>query len=92
MTGSVREGTLEFNAGTSTPSTVRVRAALDGIRPGLIADGGNVELASIDEDGTVVVVLQGACSVCPAAEMTVRLVIERHLRRVVPGVTSVVAV
>jgi Fe-S cluster biogenesis protein NfuA len=92
MSARLREGPQEFNAGTTAPSSVRVRAALDRIRPGLIADGGNVELASIEEDGTAVVELQGECSGCPAAEMTVRLVIEPHLRHSVPGITNVVAI
>ncbi len=69
------------------PATVR--RALDALRPGLIADGGNVELASVDEDGTVHVVLQGACASCPASEMTRKLVLEPALRLKVPGVTSV---
>jgi Fe-S cluster biogenesis protein NfuA len=69
-----------------------VRAALDAIRPGLIADGGNVELVDVEETGTVVVELQGTCRECPAQANTLRSVIEARLRRVFPGVTGVVAV
>lgn len=69
-----------------------MRAALDGIRSGLIADGGNVELVSIEETGTVLVELQGACRECPAQSMTVRNVIEPHLKRSFPGITGVIAV
>ncbi len=76
----------------SVPSPVKVRAALDQIRPGLAADGGNLELASVEDDGTVVVTLQGACSGCPSAEMTMRFVVEPHLRRVFPGIAAVVAI
>ncbi len=72
------------------PQEAEVRAALDKVRPGLIADGGNVELASIDADGTVRLSLQGECSQCPAAEMTIRQVIEPVLRSQVIGITAIV--
>ncbi len=65
---------------------------LDRIRPGLVADGGNVELRQVDEDGTVRVELQGACRSCPAQLATLRIGIEEPLCKAVPGVTSVVAV
>jgi Fe-S cluster biogenesis protein NfuA len=92
MAGSLREGPGQFNVNPSVPSAESVRAALDQIRPGLAADGGNVELASVEEDGTVVVTLQGACSGCPSAEMTMGFIVEPHLRRVVPGIVAVVAI
>jgi len=72
------------------PQEAEVRAALDKVRPGLIADGGNVELASIDADGTVRLSLQGECSQCPAAETTIRKVIEPVLRSQVIGITAIV--
>ncbi len=66
-----------------------MRAALDVVRPGLLADGGNVELLAVEDDGTVRVTLQGACVRCPAAQMTLRMVIEPYLRTAVKGVTAV---
>lgn len=74
------------------PTREAVEVALDRIRPGLIADGGNVELVEIEEDGTVRVVLQGECTRCPAQVATVRIAIEEPLRKAVPGVTGVIAV
>lgn len=74
------------------PSTEEVEAHLDRIRPGLIADGGNLELAGVDADGTVRIVLQGTCAHCPAQLATVRVVIEEPLQRAHPGVAGVVAV
>ena len=62
---------------------------LDLLRPGLVADGGNAELISVAEDGTVRLELQGACARCPAREMTRKHVLEPALRARVPGVTSV---
>lgn len=82
---------MEFNALTPPPTAEQVREALDAVRPGLIADGGNVELIGVEEDGTVRVVLQGACGSCPAAKRTLELVIEPNLQRRLPGVRSVIA-
>ena len=77
---------------TNRPPRHAVEAALDRIRPGLVADGGNLELLAVDEDGTVRVELQGACATCPAQLATLRVGIEDPLRKAVPGVTRVVSV
>jgi Fe-S cluster biogenesis protein NfuA len=69
----------------------RVEAALDRIRPALVADGGNVELLDVAGDGTVRLELQGACASCPAQSATLRYGIEATLRREVHGVAAVVA-
>ncbi len=70
----------------------RVELALDRLRPALVADGGNVELVDVDEDGTVRVVFQGACATCPAQAATARFGLEEPLRKAVPGVTAVLLV
>lgn len=70
----------------------RVEAALDRLRPALIADGGNVELIGVDEDGTVRISLQGACATCPAAHATVRLGLEPALCEDVPEIKSIVPI
>jgi Fe-S cluster biogenesis protein NfuA len=91
MAAKLREGSGQINA--SGPNTVRpeaVRKALDVVRPGLVADGGNAELISVSEDGTVRLELQGACARCTAREMTRRLVLEPALRARVPGVLCVI--
>ena len=67
----------------------RVQAAIDLIRPNLQADGGDVELVDIGEDGIVKVRLQGACHGCPMAAMTLQMGIERVLKQQVPEVTGV---
>jgi Fe-S cluster biogenesis protein NfuA len=73
------------------PSVEEVEAFLDRVRPGLIADRGNLELVGIDSDGTVRVVFQGACVRCPAQFATLRVAIEEPLRRAHPGTTAVIA-
>ncbi len=73
------------------PSREAVEAALDRIRPGLVADGGNLELLDVAQDGLVRVEFQGACATCPAQTATLRVAVEEPLRASVPGVTAVVA-
>lgn len=56
-----------------------VDKALDEVRPYLIADGGNVEVAAV-QDGIVMLRLQGACGTCPSSTATMKMGIERSLR------------
>jgi Fe-S cluster biogenesis protein NfuA len=65
-----------------------VRETLDLIRPRLQADGGDVELVSV-EDGVVKVRLTGACGGCPMATMTLKNGIERLLKDRIPEVKAV---
>lgn len=69
-----------------------VEAVLDRLRPGLIADGGNVELVDIEGDGTVRLAMQGACATCPAQTATLRVGLEEPLRKALPGIPAVLAV
>lgn len=68
----------------------KVEKALEKIRPSLQADGGDVVLLGVDEDGTVKVQLTGACGGCPMSTMTLKQGIERLLKNEVPGVKEVV--
>jgi len=90
MPARLGDGPSEINARSGVVRAEDVRRALDIVRPGLVADGGNAELISVTEDGAVRLELQGACTRCPAREMTRRLVLEPALRARVPGVTAVV--
>lgn len=69
-----------------------VQEVLDMIRPGLQADGGDVELVDVAEDGTVSVKLQGACDGCPMAALTLSHGVENILKERIPEVSKVVAV
>lgn len=68
----------------------QVRAALELLRPAIQADGGDIELESV-EGGTVVVTLSGTCETCPISPVTLKAGVERLLRERVPGVAEVVA-
>ena len=70
----------------------RVEAALDKVRPYLQNDGGDVELVSVEEDGTVKVRLTGACGGCPMSTQTLKHGIERVLKEEVKEVKEVVEV
>ncbi len=70
---------------------VQVQQALDHIRPAMQADGGDIELVSV-EDGLVSVRLRGTCLACPSASLTMKQGIERTLREKLPWVITVVRV
>jgi len=67
----------------------KVQKALDQIRPALQADGGNVELVDVTEDGVVKVRLTGACGCCPMSTYTLKMGIEQRLKEAVPEVKEV---
>jgi Fe-S cluster biogenesis protein NfuA len=69
-----------------------VLKVLEQVRPGLQADGGNVELVEVTEDGIVKVRLTGACGSCPMSTMTLKMGIERAMKEQIPGVKEVVQV
>ncbi|OGW18969.1 MAG: hypothetical protein A2072_08040, partial [Nitrospirae bacterium GWC1_57_7] len=62
------------------------------VRPSLQADGGDIELVSVEADGVVKVRLRGACGSCPMSTMTLKMGVEKILKQEVPGVKEVVAV
>ena len=70
----------------------KVEQALDKVRQMLLADGGNVELVDVSEDGIVKVKLTGACSGCPMSSMTLKMGIEKFLKKEIPEVKEVIAV
>ncbi|MBE0574322.1 MAG: NifU family protein [Desulfuromonadales bacterium] len=70
----------------------KVQEVLELIRPALQADGGDVELVDVTDDGIVSVRLTGACGSCPMSTMTLKMGIERTLREKLPEVKEVVQV
>ncbi len=67
----------------------KVEKVLDEIRPGLQADGGDVELVDVTEDGIVKVKLTGACAGCPMSTLTLKMAIEKKLIEKIPEIKSV---
>jgi len=70
----------------------KVENALEKVRPSLQADGGDVKLIDVGDDGVVKVSLQGACAGCPMSQMTLKMGIEKVLKQNIPEVTSVESV
>ncbi|WP_428940868.1 NifU family protein [Fontivita pretiosa] len=70
----------------------RVQGVINLIRPAVQADGGDIELVDVKEDGVVHIRFHGACHGCPSSTMTLQMGIERNLREKVPEVTAVVPV
>lgn len=66
-----------------------VKDVLDTVRPALQADGGDVELVEVTDDGVVRVRLVGACGHCPMSTMTLKMGIERTLKEKIPAVKEV---
>ncbi len=67
----------------------KVEKALEEIRPMLQADGGDVELVEVTDDGVVNVRLKGACGGCPMSTQTLKLGIEQRLKEQIPEIKSV---
>jgi Fe-S cluster biogenesis protein NfuA len=72
--------------------TVKVNEALQQLRPFLEADGGDMELVEITEEGVVRVQLLGACKDCSMSVMTLKAGLEEAVKKVAPEVIRVEAV
>jgi len=70
----------------------KVEKALEKIRPMLMADGGNVDLVDVSEDGVVKLKLTGTCGCCPMSQMTLKNGIEKILKQEVPELKEVIAI
>ena len=70
----------------------KVEAVINQIKPFLQADGGDVELIDVDENGVVKVRLQGACAGCAFSQMTLANVIEQRIKEAIPEIERVEAV
>ena len=70
----------------------RVERALALCRPYLQADGGDVELMRVTDDGIVELMFQGTCVVCPMSRMTLRAGLERAILKAAPEVRRVESV
>ena len=68
-----------------------VETVLERLRPMLMADGGNIELAGV-KDGEVYVHLVGACGACPSSTMTLKMGVERAIKAEIPEILRVIQV
>jgi Fe-S cluster biogenesis protein NfuA len=70
----------------------KVEQALNSIRPALQADGGDVELIDVTENGIAKVKLTGACGCCPMSQMTLQHGVTNAIKQTVPEIKEVQAV
>ncbi|MEA1894803.1 MAG: NifU family protein [Euryarchaeota archaeon] len=70
----------------------KVKPVIEKIRPMLQADGGDIELVDVEDDGTVKVRLVGACAGCAMSQYTLKLGVERIIMKEVPEAKVVEAV
>ncbi|MBP5588413.1 MAG: NifU family protein [Treponema sp.] len=68
----------------------KVKEVLDAYRPNLLADGGDMEFISLDDQNRVHVKLIGACGSCPMATMTLKMGVESYVKDAIPEITEIV--
>jgi Fe-S cluster biogenesis protein NfuA len=69
----------------------KIEAALDTVRPYLIADGGNVKVLEVTSDQTLILEFTGSCGTCPMSSMTFKAGIEEAILKNVPEIKKVEA-
>ncbi|HEY0109398.1 MAG TPA: NifU family protein [Fibrella sp.] len=74
------------------PLITRVDKALDSMRPYLAADGGNVKVLEVTDEGVARLELMGSCGSCPMSAMTFKGGLEEAILKAVPEITRVEAV
>ncbi len=85
------EALVEKDADEDDETIIKIKSILDEyIRPAVEQDGGAISFHSFQE-GTVKVLLQGACSGCPSSTITLKAGIENLLKTMVPEVQGVEA-
>jgi Fe-S cluster biogenesis protein NfuA len=67
----------------------RVEMALDSVRPALATHGGGVRLVAVEEPGSVLIALTGACNGCPASAMTLSEGVEKAIKEQCPEITEI---
>jgi Fe-S cluster biogenesis protein NfuA len=67
----------------------RVARVIQLIRPTIQADGGDIELVGITDEGIVQVRLLGNCQGCPSSGVTLKAGVERNLKAHCPEVKGV---
>jgi Fe-S cluster biogenesis protein NfuA len=67
----------------------RIEASLDGIRPYLEADGGNIKVLEVTDDKTLRLEFVGNCGTCPMSTMTFKAGVVEAVKRHVPEIKNI---
>jgi Fe-S cluster biogenesis protein NfuA len=70
----------------------KIEKAIDGLRPYLEADGGNMTFVELTADNIVKMQLHGSCQNCSMSAMTLKAGIEQAIKNAVPQVVAVEAI
>ena len=70
----------------------KVLKALEGVRPYLNSDGGDVRLHNITDELVVELELLGNCETCEMSNMTMKAGLEQAIRKAAPEVKEVLSV
>ena len=71
---------------------IKINESLEELRPHLKADGGDMELVEITDEGIARVRLLGACSDCSMSLMTIKAGLEEAVKKVAPEIIAVEAI
>jgi Fe-S cluster biogenesis protein NfuA len=88
----INQAALMNSTDATLPIRDRVQDVINLIRPAVQADGGDIELVNVTDDGTVQIRFHGACHGCPSSNLTLQMGIERSVCEQVPQVRRVVPV
>ena len=83
---------LDNDSTNNSETVLQIKQILEKeIQPAVAMDGGFISFAGY-ENGTVFLKMQGACSGCPSASITLKQGIENHLKSKISEVQQVVAI
>ena len=71
---------------------VKIREALEEIRPFLKSDGGDISLVSVEDGIHVKVQLHGACVGCSVNQMTLKSGVELTIKKYLPQIETVTSI
>ncbi|MBN9483237.1 MAG: NifU family protein [Bacteroidetes bacterium 43-93] len=87
----VKKADTNLISSDDTDVVKRIKELLENyVKPAVEMDGGAISYKSY-ENGTVKLMMQGACSGCPSSMITLKAGIEGMMKRVIPEVKEVVA-
>jgi Fe-S cluster biogenesis protein NfuA len=72
------------------PLYPQVKAEMSGVQAYARSHGGEIRLITVDEEGDVYIHLTGTCRSCPMSAVTIKLGVEDHLRKAVPGIRKII--
>ena len=69
-----------------------IEGALEGLRPFLVKDKGDITFVELTADSVVHVSLHGACKDCSMSMMTLKAGVEEQIRHLLPEIVKVEAI